>query len=79
MRHDQGKGIATDAAAAWRDYAFDSLALERIVSLVSEKNLASRRVAEKLGMTVEREAMWGGLPHLMYSMRPDQRGVLAVS
>ena len=77
-RSHQGKGIATEAAAAWRDYAFDTLAMERIVSMVSESNVASRRVAEKLGMTVEREAMWGGLPHLMYSMHPDQREVLAV-
>ena len=76
-RSHQGKGIATEAAAAWRDYAFDTLALERIVSMVSQKNVASRRVAEKLGMTVEREAMWGGLPHLMYSMYPDQRETLA--
>jgi RimJ/RimL family protein N-acetyltransferase len=34
--------------------------------MVSEENLASRRVAEKLGMYVEREASWGGAPHLMY-------------
>ena len=45
--------------------------------MVSEKNVASRRVAEKLGMTVEREAMWGGLPHLMYSMYSAQREALA--
>ena len=67
-RTHRGKGIATEAAAAWRDYGFDSLGLERIVSMVNENNAASRRVAEKLGMTVEREAMWGGLPHLMYSV-----------
>jgi RimJ/RimL family protein N-acetyltransferase len=67
-RTHRGKGIATEAAVAWRDYGFDSLGLERIVSMVSEKNAASRRVAEKLGMTVEREAIWGGLPHLMYSV-----------
>ncbi len=72
-RGHQGKGIATEAAAAWRDYAFDALGLERIVSMVSERNVASRRVAEKLRMTVEREAMWGDLPHLMYSMHRDQR------
>ena len=71
-RNHQGKGIATEAAAAWRDFAFGTLALERIVSMVSERNMASRRVAEKLGMTVEREAMWGDLPHLMYSIHPDQ-------
>lgn len=67
-RSHRGKGIAVEAAAAWRDYAFDTLRLERIVSMVSEKNVVSRRVAEKLGMTVEREAMWGDLPHLMYSI-----------
>jgi ribosomal-protein-alanine N-acetyltransferase len=71
-RRHQGKGIATEAAAAWRDYAFDTLGLERIVSMVSEANVASRRVAEKLGMTVEREAMWGDLPHLMYSIHRDR-------
>jgi RimJ/RimL family protein N-acetyltransferase len=70
VRHSHwNRGIATEAAAAWRDHAFGTLELERLVSMVSERNVASRRVAEKLGMAVEREAMWGGLPHLMYSMR----------
>ena len=68
-----GRGIATEAAAAWRDLAFDSLGLELIVSMVSEHNPASRRVAEKLGMSVEREALRGGLPHLMYSLSRDER------
>lgn len=67
-RSHRGEGIATEAAAAWRDYALGTLGLDRIVSMVSATNVSSRRVAEKLGMTVEREAMWGGLPHLMYSM-----------
>jgi ribosomal-protein-alanine N-acetyltransferase len=71
-RSHQGKGIATEAAATWRDFAFDTLGLDRIVSMVSERNAASRRVAEKLGMTVERQAMWGDLPHLMYSMQRDR-------
>lgn len=63
-----GQGIATEAAAAWRDHAFDVLGLERIVSMVSERNAASRRVAEKLGMTLERPAVWGDAPMLMYSL-----------
>jgi RimJ/RimL family protein N-acetyltransferase len=66
-------GIATEAGAAWRDHAFDSLGLERIVSMISAQNSASRRVAEKLGMSVEREAMWGDLPHLMYSLSAGDR------
>ena len=65
-----GKGVATEAGAAWRDYGFGVLGLERIVSMISAVNPASRRVAEKLGFTVEREAMWGDEgPFLMYSMR----------
>jgi len=71
-RSHRGLGIATEAAAAWRDYAFAVLALERIVSMVAAENIASRRVAEKLGMTVERPAVWGGLPMLMYSCACDQ-------
>jgi [ribosomal protein S5]-alanine N-acetyltransferase len=67
-----GQGIATEAGAAWRDYALDVLRLGRIVSMISQSNIASRRVAEKLGMTVEREALWGGLPHLMYSVGPSR-------
>ena len=62
----RGQGFATEAAAAWRDFAFERLGLERIVSIVAADNLASRRVAEKLGMTMERPAIWSGAPMLMY-------------
>src|SRR5512133_1670991 len=62
-----GKGIATEAAHAWRDHAFRQLGLDRIVSMISEQNVASRRVAQKLGMTVERTAIWDGAPMLMYA------------
>jgi RimJ/RimL family protein N-acetyltransferase len=63
---DWGRGIATEAGEAWRDHAFSELGLRRIVSMISEQNVASRRVAEKLGMTVERAAIWDGQPMLMY-------------
>jgi ribosomal-protein-alanine N-acetyltransferase len=63
-----GLGIATEAGAAWRNYAFEHAGLDRIVSMISEVNLASRRVAEKLGMSLERPAVWGGEPMLMYSL-----------
>ena len=66
------KGIATEAAQAWRDYAFAQLGLERIVSMISEENVASRRVAEKLGMAIERPAVWDGQPMLMYSARTQE-------
>ena len=65
-RSHWGQGLATEAAVAWRNPACDRLGLRRIVSMVSERNLASRRVAEKLGMAIERRAMWGGHAMLMY-------------
>jgi ribosomal-protein-alanine N-acetyltransferase len=71
-RSSWGLGIATEAGAAWRDHGLGVLGLERIVSMISAENPASRRVAEKLGFTVEREAMWGDLPHLMYVL--ERRG-----
>jgi RimJ/RimL family protein N-acetyltransferase len=76
VRHDLwGRGIATEAAAAWRDFAFGVLRLTRIVSMIDETNAASRRVADKLGMTLERPAIWGELPMLMYSLaRAQHRG-----
>lgn len=45
-----GRGIATEAALAIRDHAFNALGLDRLISLVSSDNPASRRVAEKVGM-----------------------------
>jgi len=69
----QGRGFATEAAAAWRDYGFGAMGLQRLVSMISEPNLASRRVAEKLGFTVERPAVWDGEPMLMYSLDAPSR------
>ena len=44
------QGYATEAARAVRDYAFDVLHLPKLVSLIRVGNLASKRVAEKVGM-----------------------------
>jgi len=46
-----GHGYATEAAAAIRDWAFASRAVERLVSLITPDNGRSRRVAERLGAT----------------------------
>jgi RimJ/RimL family protein N-acetyltransferase len=46
-----GKGYATEGAKAVRDYAFEELRLDQIVSFTSPANVRSRRVMEKIGMT----------------------------
>jgi RimJ/RimL family protein N-acetyltransferase len=49
------RGYATEAACAVRDYAFDVLHLPHLISLIRVGNFASRRVAEKVGMTLAEE------------------------
>lgn len=45
-----GKGYATEAAQACRNYAFDVLKFEKLYSYMKYTNVASQRVAEKNGM-----------------------------
>lgn len=48
------KGYAHEAAAATLSYGKDVLGLSRIVAIVSQDNLASSRLLEKLGFHFER-------------------------
>lgn len=52
-----GHGLGTEAARAVAEWAFDSLGLERLVSVIHVDNLVSRRLAERLGMTRERRTI----------------------
>ncbi|MCH1882921.1 GNAT family N-acetyltransferase [Agrococcus sp. ARC_14] len=48
----QGKGIATEAAQAGLEVCF-ALGAQRVTAQLDEENVASRRVAERIGMTLE--------------------------
>lgn len=50
-----GRGLATEAAAACRDFARDVAGLDRVVAFIDPRNVASQRVATKIGLTFERE------------------------
>lgn len=56
-----GKGIATEAALACLDYAFNELGFNEIIGMCDVENLASRNVLEKSGMkfveTFDREGV----------------------
>lgn len=58
-----GNGYATEAAVAVRDYGFSSLSLERMIALIDPQNVASIRVAEKLGMRYEQDVTLDGYTH----------------
>jgi [ribosomal protein S5]-alanine N-acetyltransferase len=66
-----GQGLATEAARACRDYGFGRLSAARIISLIRPENIPSRRVAEKNGMTIWKEAMHQDIPHLVYCIRRE--------
>jgi len=51
MRTHWGFGYATEAAAAIRDWAYESRSIDLLVSLISPNNVRSQRVAERLGAT----------------------------
>lgn len=62
-----GQGLATEAARAVLRYGLEELQLTRLVCLVDPAHRASRRVAEKLGMALEREGEIEGAPTALYS------------
>jgi RimJ/RimL family protein N-acetyltransferase len=50
-----GQGLATEAALGLREYAFNTLGLNRLICLIDPDNIASQKVAGKIGMTLERK------------------------
>jgi RimJ/RimL family protein N-acetyltransferase len=62
-----GQGFATEAAAASLDHCFSVLGLTRVVSIIHPENVASRRVAEHLGMNEERAVVWREQSLLLYA------------
>ena len=61
-----GKGYATEAAEACKEFAFRHLDLHRVVIVIRPENISSRRVAERLGAVIEKEYEKNGLIHLVY-------------
>jgi RimJ/RimL family protein N-acetyltransferase len=62
------RGLITEAARAVRDYAFGTLKLTRVISLIHPENNPSRRVAQKLGLIPEREITFHGFPATLFAL-----------
>jgi RimJ/RimL family protein N-acetyltransferase len=52
-----GSGLATEAAVASLDYGFGELGFTEVVSIFEPDNVASGRVMERIGMTVDRDTV----------------------
>jgi len=64
------QGYATEAATAVRDYGFGALNLTKLVSLIRVGNHSSRRVAERVGMTLISEfTRFGNIKYWRYGIR----------
>ncbi len=50
-----GRGVATEAALACRNHAFETMRLARIISIIEAANVGSIRVTEKVGLRFEKE------------------------
>ena len=59
-RERWGRGFASEAATAVRDHALAGGGERRLISLVAHGNVASERVATKLGMRFERDVEFHG-------------------
>jgi RimJ/RimL family protein N-acetyltransferase len=69
-REHWGRGYATEAALALRDWGIAERGLTRIVSLIRPGNERSVRVAEKIGERYEGDVLTGGHPTRLYAFEP---------
>lgn len=74
----QGRGYATEAASACLEYARDVVRAGRLVAIIHPDNLASRRVAERIGMRHLEDDLAGSLVRTVMAVElkqlPDQIG-----
>ena len=56
VRDCWGKGYAFEAASASMDFAVDQLGWDEVIHCIAPENHPSRRLAERLGSTILRQA-----------------------
>jgi 2-haloacid dehalogenase len=67
----QGRGLATEAATACLEFAREA-GLKRIVSLIDPRNVASQRVAAKIGLAFEQDVQVPGKVLRVYATTDRQ-------
>lgn len=66
--HLHGHGLATEAATAATDWARD-LGFDQVIALTLPHNVASQRVAYKVGFEQDGECIHAGMSHLLFRLR----------
>ena len=68
VREHWHHGYAIEAARASRDYGFKNHPVPHIISLIRPQNTPSIRVAERNGMTFDRDTTYKDIPHSVYKI-----------
>ncbi len=77
IRRDvQGRGYATEAARACRDWAFDHRPVQRVISLIRPENTPSAAVARNNGMSIAKRIVWREFEHDVWSIAREDRRAL---
>ena len=70
------QGYAIEAAAACRDYAFETVGVDEVFSIIRDNNLPSQNVAKRNGMSVRgcfvKHYYGVDMPHLVFSVRREE-------
>ncbi len=67
-----GQGFATEAGKVAMEYAFEELQQTHVISLIRPENIASRRVAEKLGEKLEGTGELFGSEAVIYGISREE-------
>lgn len=62
-----GHGFATEAILAIRDHAVQAGGMQRFIALIHPDNTPSKRVAQKAGLSFEKQVILGDLPAEVFS------------
>lgn len=66
-----GQGYAKEAAVALRDYGLHQLGRSRLISLIQPDNKASQKVAQHIGMAMEKEIHLSGKRVCVYAIEKE--------
>ena len=72
FREHWGKGHATEAAQACRDFCFENEMAETLISLIHPDNVRSQAVAKRNGMTEWKRTTWREHPVVVYRIRRSE-------
>ncbi|HEY9678337.1 MAG TPA: GNAT family N-acetyltransferase [Drouetiella sp.] len=62
------EGLGTEAAKAFLDYGFEQLSYPEMICIIHPLNLASQKVAQKIGMQLRRYAIYDNVECQIYSI-----------